>query len=36
MRQRAMDAKYLLLSAALIVFCVAAAYRVYNRRDLYI
>jgi ABC-2 type transport system permease protein len=31
-----MDGTYLLLSAAIIVVCVAAAYWVYNRRDLYI
>jgi ABC-2 type transport system permease protein len=32
----AMDGSYLLLSAAIIVVCVAAAYWLYNRRDLYI
>ncbi|RPI34526.1 MAG: ABC transporter permease [Chloroflexota bacterium] len=31
-----MDSTYLLLSAAIIVASLAAAYRVYNRRDLYI
>jgi ABC-2 type transport system permease protein len=31
-----MDGTYLLLSAAIIVVCVAAAYWIYNRRDLYI
>jgi ABC-2 type transport system permease protein len=31
-----MDGTYLLLSAAIIVVCVAAAYRIYNKRDLYI
>jgi ABC-2 type transport system permease protein len=31
-----MNASYLLLSAAIIVVCVAAAYWVYNKRDLYI
>ena len=31
-----MDGMYLLISAAIIVVCVAAAYWTYNRRDLYI
>jgi len=31
-----LDSLYLLLSAAIIVVCVAGAYLVYNRRDLYI
>jgi ABC-2 type transport system permease protein len=31
-----MDAGYLLLSAVIIVVCVASSYWVYNRRDLYI
>jgi hypothetical protein len=31
-----MDGGYVLLSAAIIVVCVAAAYLLYNRRDLYI
>jgi ABC-2 type transport system permease protein len=31
-----MDTTYLLLSAAIIVVCMAVAYLVYNRRDLYI
>jgi ABC-2 type transport system permease protein len=31
-----MDGTYLLLSAAIIVVCVAAGYWAYNRRDLYI
>jgi ABC-2 type transport system permease protein len=31
-----LDGGYLLLSAAIIVVCVAAAYWVYNKRDLYI
>ncbi|MBA4379533.1 MAG: ABC transporter [Anaerolinea sp.] len=31
-----LDATYLLLSAAIIVVCVAAAYWTYNKRDLYI
>ena len=35
-RSGAMDGAYLLLSAAIIVVCVAAAYWVYNKRDLYI
>ena len=30
------DGGYLLLSVAIIVVCLAASYRVYNRRDLYI
>jgi ABC-2 type transport system permease protein len=35
-RNGQMSATYLLLSAAIIVVCVAAAYLAYNRRDLYI
>jgi ABC-2 type transport system permease protein len=35
-RSGKMDGTYLLISAAIIVVCVAAAYWVYNRRDLYI
>jgi ABC-2 type transport system permease protein len=35
-RNGKMDSTYLLLSAAIIVVCVAAAYLLYNRRDLYI
>lgn len=35
-RSGVMDGMYLLLSAAIIVVCVAAAYWIYNRRDLYI
>jgi ABC-2 type transport system permease protein len=35
-RNGKMDGTYLLLSAAIIVVCVAAAYLLYNRRDLYI
>ena len=35
-RDGKMDPGYLLLSAAIIVVCVVAAYLVYNRRDLYI
>ena len=31
-----MDATYLLISAGIIVACVAGAYWTYNRRDLYI
>jgi ABC-2 type transport system permease protein len=31
-----MDSTFLLLSAAIIVVCVAAAYWFYNKRDLYI
>ena len=31
-----LDGTFLLLSAAIIVVCLAAAYWVYNRRDLYI
>jgi len=31
-----MDSTYLLISAGLIVICVAAAYLIYNKRDLYI
>ena len=31
-----LDSTYLLLSAAIIVVCVAVAYLAYNRRDLYI
>jgi beta-exotoxin I transport system permease protein len=35
-RSGKLDGTYLLLSALIIVFCVAVAYLVYNRRDLYI
>lgn len=35
-RNGTMDGTYLLLSAGIIVVCVAAAYWVYNKRDLYI
>ncbi len=35
-RKEKMDGGYLLLTAAIIVVCVAAAYWTYNRRDLYI
>jgi ABC-2 type transport system permease protein len=35
-RSGKMDVTYLLISAAIIVVCVAAAYWTYNRRDLYI
>ena len=35
-RSGRMDGTYLLISAAIIVVCVAVAYLVYNRRDLYI
>jgi ABC-2 type transport system permease protein len=35
-RRGQLDATYLLLSAAIIVVCVAAAYWIYNKRDLYI
>jgi ABC-2 type transport system permease protein len=35
-RDGRMDGTYLLISAGIIVICVAAAYLVYNRRDLYI
>jgi ABC-2 type transport system permease protein len=31
-----MDGTYLILSMAIIVVCVAAAYSIYNKRDLYI
>lgn len=31
-----LDANYLLLSAAIIIVCLVAAYYTYNRRDLYI
>jgi ABC-type transport system involved in multi-copper enzyme maturation permease subunit len=30
------DVPFLLLSAAIIVLCMAAAYWAYNKRDLYI
>ncbi len=36
LRNGAMDGLYLLLSAGIVVVCVAAAYLTYNRRDLYI
>lgn len=35
-RRGRMDGTYLLLSAVIVVICVAAAYWTYNRRDLYI
>ncbi|MEK7325904.1 MAG: ABC transporter permease subunit [Chloroflexota bacterium] len=35
-RNGKMDGTYLLLSAAIIVVCVATAYWIYNKRDLYI
>jgi len=35
-RSGKMDSMYLLLSAAIIAVCVAAAYWIYNKRDLYI
>ncbi len=35
-RSGKMDSAYLLLSAAIIAVCVAAAYWIYNKRDLYI
>ena len=35
-RSGALDNAYLLLSAAIIVVCIATAYWVYNKRDLYI
>jgi ABC-2 type transport system permease protein len=35
-RSGALDNAYLLLSVAIIVVCIAAAYWVYNKRDLYI
>lgn len=36
LRTGKMDGTYLVLSAAIIVVCVAAAYWMYNKRDLYI
>jgi ABC-2 type transport system permease protein len=36
LRAGQMDGNYLLLSAGIIVVCVAGAYWLYNRRDLYI
>ena len=36
LRTGKMDGAYLILSAAIIVVCVAAAYWMYNKRDLYI
>jgi ABC-2 type transport system permease protein len=36
LRTGALSGGYLLLSAAIVVVCVAAAYVLYNRRDLYI
>jgi ABC-2 type transport system permease protein len=36
LRTGALNGGYVLLSAAIIVVCVAAAYLLYNRRDLYI
>jgi ABC-2 type transport system permease protein len=35
-RNGKMDSMYLLISAAIIVVCVAVAYWGYSRRDLYI
>jgi ABC-2 type transport system permease protein len=35
-RTGSMDGGYLLLSAAIVVVCIAAAYWIYNKRDLYI
>jgi ABC-2 type transport system permease protein len=35
-RKGAMDNTYLLLSAAIVIICVAAGYWIYNKRDLYI
>jgi ABC-2 type transport system permease protein len=35
-RSGRMDSTYLLLSAAIIIVCLAAAYWIYNKRDLYI
>ncbi len=35
-RSSRLDGTYLLISAAIIVVCVAAAYWIYNKRDLYI
>jgi ABC-2 type transport system permease protein len=35
-RSGKLDATYLLLSAAIIVVSVVAAYWIYNKRDLYI
>jgi ABC-2 type transport system permease protein len=35
-RSGKLDVSYLLISAAVIVVCVVAAYWTYNRRDLYI
>lgn len=35
-RSGRLDGTYLLISAAIIVVCIAAAYWAYNRRDLYI
>jgi ABC-2 type transport system permease protein len=35
-RRGRMDGTYLLISAAIVVACVAAAYWTYNKRDLYI
>lgn len=35
-RNGKMDGTYLILSMAIIVICVAAAYWIYNKRDLYI
>ncbi|MFN2299186.1 MAG: ABC transporter permease subunit, partial [Anaerolineales bacterium] len=36
LRDGAVDGGYVLLSAAIVAVCVAAAYLTYNRRDLYI
>ncbi len=35
-REGRMDGMYLMLSAGIILICVAAAYWIYNKRDLYI
>jgi ABC-2 type transport system permease protein len=35
-RSGRMDGTYLMISAAIIVVCVAGAYLTYSRRDLYI
>ncbi len=36
LRTNALSGGYLLLSAAIVAVCMAAAYVLYNRRDLYI
>jgi ABC-2 type transport system permease protein len=35
-RSGRMDSTYLMVSAVIIIVCIAAAYWTYNRRDLYI